>query len=79
VIAPQCPHHDVAMEMLPSQPRSRCSHCGHICHELERERCPECGHPMELEEPEPHWICPLCPAEMWHSNEQEPFPSEEPG
>jgi predicted RNA-binding Zn-ribbon protein involved in translation (DUF1610 family) len=55
-----CPHHRVAMEIVPAEPRSRCPNCGYMTHHLQFENCRECGRRMQIEEPEPHWHCPLC-------------------
>jgi hypothetical protein len=60
MIGHRCPRHQVAMEIVPADPRSRCPACGYLTHHLQFDHCPECRQRMLIEEPEPHWHCPLC-------------------
>jgi ribosomal protein L37E len=55
-----CPVHHIAMEPVPAQPRTRCTHCGYMTHHVQFGRCRECGNGMVIEEPEPRWHCPKC-------------------
>lgn len=57
---PECPRHHVRMEIVPSEPLSRCPNCHYMTHHLQFEDCPECGRRMEIEEPEPRYRCPAC-------------------
>jgi hypothetical protein len=57
---PKCPRHHVPMEIRPAEPRARCPNCGYATFHLQFEHCRECRHLMEIEEPWPHWHCPLC-------------------
>lgn len=58
--APTCSRHQVEMEIAPAEPRSRCRACGYLTHHLRFSHCPECGQRLLIEEPAPHWHCPLC-------------------
>jgi rubrerythrin len=31
-----------------------------MTHRVQFDHCTQCGHRMLIEEPEPHWRCPLC-------------------
>jgi hypothetical protein len=55
-----CPRHHVAMELVPAEPHARCLSCGYTTHHLAFDQCRECGSRMHIEEPEPHWRCPVC-------------------
>jgi ribosomal protein L37E len=57
---PACAQHHIPMESRTTEPRARCPHCGYMTYHLTFDRCRECGQPMHIEEPEPHWYCPLC-------------------
>jgi ribosomal protein S27AE len=67
-----CPYHRVVMEIVPAEPRSRCPNCGYMTHHLQFEHCRQCGHRMQIEEPEPHWHCPLCVPAGKTGNEEVP-------
>jgi Raf kinase inhibitor-like YbhB/YbcL family protein len=58
--APECPRHDVPMELLPSEPVARCPNCGYRSYHVQFEHCPQCRRKLEIEAPEPRWHCPLC-------------------
>jgi hypothetical protein len=59
-----CGTHRVPLEILPAEPRSRCSSCGYMTHHLRFEHCPECGVRLVIEQPDPRWECPLCAAAL---------------
>jgi DNA-directed RNA polymerase subunit RPC12/RpoP len=60
MIVHECPYHHVPMRVVPAEPRSRCPGCGYMTHRVQFDHCIQCGHRMLIEEPEPHWRCPLC-------------------
>jgi hypothetical protein len=56
----ECPRHQIPMEIVPAELRSRCTACGYTTRHVQFEHCPQCGRRMLIEEPEPHWHCPQC-------------------